>query len=100
MTRKATWPASGIYESLTRNPEFPSWIPPPADHAGVIVCNMALKSRLRRVVIRDQSVFITLGGSEEFRGGSPETGLPKGGKVYSLDDFVEGGGFKKYILSS
>ena len=32
-------------------------------------------------------------------GGSIEIGLPKGG-VYSLEDFVEGVGFKKYILSS
>ena len=44
--------------------------------------------------IRDQLVFITWGGSEEFRGGSLEIGLPKGG-AYSLDDFVEGGGGSK-----
>ena len=45
--------------------------------------------------LRDQSVFITWGGPEEFRGGSLEIRLPKGG-VYSLEDFVEGGeGFKK-----
>ena len=49
--------------------------------------------------IRDQSVFITWGGPEEFRGGSLEIGLPKGG-VYSLEDFVAGGGLKKYLLSS
>ena len=42
--------------------------------------------------LRDQSVFITWGGPEDFRGGdSLEIGLPKGG-VYSLEDFVEGGG--------
>ena len=29
--------------------------------------------------LRDQSVFITWGGPEEFRGGSLEIGLPKGG---------------------
>ena len=51
-------------------------------------------------VLRDQPVFITWGGPEEFRGGSLEIGLPKGGGgVYSLEDFVEGG-FKKYILYS
>ena len=50
-------------------------------------------------LFREQSVFITWGGSEEFRGvGWLEIGLPKGG-VDSLKDFVEVG-FKKYILSS
>ena len=29
--------------------------------------------------LRDQSVFITWGGSEEFRGDSLKIGLPKGG---------------------
>ena len=51
----------------------------------VLCCGLAL---------RDQSVFITWGGPEEFRGGSLEIGLPKGG-VYSLEDFVEGGGVQK-----
>ena len=48
------------------------------------------------VLLRDQSVFITRGGSEEFRGGSLETWLPKGGGVYSLEDFVEGGSKNTY----
>ena len=46
-------------------------------------------------ILRDQSVVITWGRPEEFRGGgSLEIGLPKGGGVYSLEDFAEGGGSK------
>ena len=46
---------------------------------------------LSKSVLRDQSVFITWGGSEEFGGGvSLKIELPKGGG-YSLEDFVEGG---------
>ena len=42
--------------------------------------------------LRDQSVFITWGGPEEFRGGLTRNWVAKRGGVYSLEDFVEGGG--------
>ena len=38
------------------------------------------------IYFRDQSVFITWGG--------PDTFFLGGGRGYSLEDFVEGGGFK------
>ena len=56
----------------------------------------ATVSQLTRTPLRDQSVFITWGGPEEFRRGSLEIGLPKGGFTH-LKILVDGGGFKKYI---
>ena len=47
------------------------------------------------LVLRDQLVFITWGGSEEFRGFTRNWLAKRGGGGYSLDDFVEGGGVQK-----
>ena len=44
--------------------------------------------------VRDQSVFITWGGPEEFRGALLEIGLPKGGFTY-LKILLRGGGVQK-----
>ena len=51
----------------------------------------ATVSQLIRTPLRDQSVFITWGGPEEFRRGSLEIGLPKGGFTH-LKILVDGGG--------
>ena len=45
--------------------------------------------------VRDQSVFITWGGPEEFRGASLEIGLPKGGFTY-LKILLRGGSKNTY----
>ena len=48
------------------------------------------------VLLRDQSVFITRGGSEEFRGVHSNFGCQRGVGGYSLEDFVEGGSKNTY----
>ena len=54
---------------------------------------------LTALLIRDQSVFITWGGPEDFRGDSLQLGCQKGGGVTHLKIFLREGGFKKYRYS-
>ena len=50
--------------------------------------------------IRDQSVFITWGGPEEFRGGGLTRNWVAKRGVTHLKILMRGGGCQKYILSS